>query len=175
MFVRGMANLSHLVNIDDKDVMNTPYGSVSPETRTSDDTLSIWRIESREDFMDAALNIILPMNKIDKAAFMLIQESILDKYELRYVQEDPVKQYIKDSKALHYNIVGLKTKNLENVLKVFLEVREADEELENEEDRLIIPWVKAETREHVKEACHKDRILIESLSEGMKTEIDKLK
>lgn len=171
MFVRGVSNVTSIERIEDK-VADTALGIVYPELRTKDDTLSIWYIKDKQDFVDAALNIILPRDRIAAASFVLLETAMLDENDLTYIQKDPDRIVLSDSKAKHYDITGVTVGKIESILKAYKAVYQ--HELEQDSETYIITWGVEESRESIIQAVRDGRVKCEMLQPKMQEKIQRL-
>ena len=136
-------------------------GFVYPELRTKDDTLSMWHIENKEDFLDAALSIVLPRGKIDKAVFLIIDDAVLAECGVDYKFNPPDRIFVEESKATHYDMINVHVDNIQNVLAVYRAIYL--KELESESEDRIVQWTTDETRQYISQAVHQGKVKLASL------------
>ena len=173
MYVRGINNVTFLEQIPPK-CEDTVIGIVWSEMRSKDDTLSMWRIENREDFDDAALSIVLPKYKIDKASFLIIEDSAFAENNIEIRKDSPDKCLIRNSKAEHYNMINIRAGSAADVLHVYRSMYEKDM-LNVEEGMYIISWTSNETGDKILNACEADKINTTALGTEMLTSIENYK
>ncbi len=175
MFVRGISNVSTIKSIPDH-CEETVIGIVYAEMRTRDDKLSVWKIEDADDFLDAALSIILPKNRIDEAAFLVIEEDVLKQNNITYEPEKPTKEYIIKSKAEHYNMTNICIGSAPDVLRAYKTMCTIEEEREEaQEEKYIVSWTHDQAGDYIIDACEKGKVNISELSTEMKKSIEKYK
>jgi len=170
MFVRGLTNITNISRIEEN-IGTTPLGVVYPELRTKDDTLSMWHIEKKEDFLDAALSIILPRQKIDPAVFLIIDDSILREYGVEY-KLNPLttdRELVKESKAIHYDMINIHVDNIKNVLAAYRAVYL--KELESTTETWIIQWTADETKQSLYQAVQAGKVQLARLNKSIKDKL----
>ncbi|MGN0243991.1 MAG: hypothetical protein ACI4CT_08025 [Lachnospiraceae bacterium] len=160
MFVRGLANITNISRIQDN-IGATPLGIVYPELRTKDDTLSMWYIENMEDFMDAALSIVLPRGKIDKAVFLIIDDAVLAECGVNYKFNPADRIYVEESRATHCDMINVHVDNIQNVLAVYRTIYL--KELESEAENRIVQWTTDETKQYIYQAVQQGKVKLASL------------
>lgn len=172
MFVRGISKVSVIDTIMD-DCEQTQIGVVYKEMRTSDDKLSVWKIEDIADLNDAALSIVLPRKHIDDAAFLVMEEDALEEYNVSLAPEEPEKVYINNSKAEHYNMTNVRICSAANILRVYKKMAEREKSYNTE--HFIVSWSPRQAAEKILEAYNEGRIVMSNLDEQMKNSILKHK
>ena len=135
------------------------------------DTLSMWYIRSMEDFEDAALNIVLPHDKLGKADFLVIEEEILKEFGVEYKESPPDKEYIKSPNVSHYNMINLRVNNISKILSVYKKAYEM--EVISRSETYVIQWSSRETVDHVYEAIKNERLELALLNQKQKDQISK--
>ena len=173
MFVRGISNVTSIERIP-YECENAVIGIVWSEMRSKDDTLSIWKIENREDFEDAALSIILPKSRIDAASFLIIEDNAFSENHIEIKQIPPEKEFVLDSKAIHYNMVNIRACSAPDVLRIYKSMYEKELKCV-EEGMYIVSWTISEAGEKILEADKNGKIITSSLGTEMLRSIEKLK
>lgn len=168
MFVRGLANITN-ISLIEENIGETPLGIVYPELRTKDDTLSMWHIEKKEDFLDAALNIVGHREKFAMAAFLIIDDSVLADCGIECKFNPPIREIVEDSKATHYDMINVRVNNIHNVLEVYRTMyRKA---LASELEDHIIQWTADETEQHIRDAVEDGKVKLESLNGALQKKL----
>lgn len=170
MFVRGISSATIYERIPDE-CENTVIGVFYSEMRTKDDKLSVWKINDITDLTDAALNIILPKDRVDKACFMIIDEEVLKQYNIEYSEELPDKECVNDCNAEHYNLVNLRVCSISNLLRVYRTMFTKNSE-EAHKGSYIITWTPSEAVDKVLEAYQDGKINMSALNSKMQKDIE---
>ena len=157
MFVRLISSLDMLSKICDETDM-TPLGYVYTDLRTKDNTLSMWQIESMDDFNDAALSIVLPRDKVADATFIIIDEKILDEFGIEYSANPPKEYHVLNSKAVHFDMTNVLVKNIDKVLSVYQRVYHEELSKNAENEKNIIKWTTPITMQYLSDAISDGKI-----------------
>ena len=137
MFIRGIDALATIENLPEN-TQDTSIGIFHRELRSKNDTLSMWHIDDITYLDDAMLSIILTRDRVDKGAFFVFDDDMINKHMIKYKPSDPgcIVPLI-DSHAEHYNMYNIRLCNTKNVLNAYREALEK-ERLETSDDGVYI-------------------------------------
>lgn len=84
MVVRMLSNISRWdgskkVNRHDAFII----GDAISDLKTTDNTLSVWRVETKEDLNDVLVALALSREKVDKIVYCLLDETVLNRLEIQ--------------------------------------------------------------------------------------------
>lgn len=125
--VRKLVKRDKIYKIINEDINNISADIPTTEFRTTNSTLSTWRIESIDDLQKAVLAIAVSSSEISRMDFIVIDTDILDQkklsYKYTYAGSDIA---VPDLQDMHCDIIDITVSKLIDFLVVYQEIFATD-------------------------------------------------
>lgn len=135
------------------------------ELGTRGNTLSFWKCEDERQLKDTFKAILLSTTSIDTSQFIIIDEGLIEKYNIDLDDTEEGKTGYKGFEKLHINFCNLNYGKIGDILEMY---REASEEKDN------MPELKREqVKKYIIEVKDAGLLNEQLLNEQLKTAIDR--
>ena len=144
-YIRKLSKKSNLFKIKDEIVNNIDADVLKQELSTSGNALSFWKSENSEDLKDAMKAILLSTTSIETSQFIIIEDSILDKYGIETDDSEKGATGYQGFEDLHVNFCNLNYGQIGILLNIMKEVaanKENTPQLKREDVKKYIIEVK---------------------------------
>lgn len=165
-YIRKLSKLSTVTKIKNlSDIMDTPADLLRQEWSTSKNTLSFWKCESLTDTKDTLKAILLSSTGIEKSKFIIFDDIILDKYEIRRDYSEEGKTGYLGYEKLHVNLCELTYGKIGNIISMTKHILN--------DEQLIIELSRENVKAYIKEVCDAGLINIEKTNDNLLADIEK--
>lgn len=122
-YLRKFSKINTLSKIEySEDVFDTPSDLLKQEFSTTQNTLSFWKFDSFNNLDDSLKAVLLSCTKIEKSVFIIIDDKLLTKYNLRTDDTEPGKTGYLGYDKLHVNLCDLTYRKIGSVLNMIKDV-----------------------------------------------------
>ena len=170
--VRKLIKRDKLSGLEDNgDIGDILADIPTTEFRTTNGTLSTWKIESIEDLDKAVLAIAVSSTEISKMDFIVIDTEMIKKHDLSYdYTYAGIDIPVPDLQNFHCDIMGITMNKLTNCACLYKEI------LDNEPDegKYIVRYTAGEIRDLLRDAIKNNRVDRAKASGKIAEAIDKL-
>lgn len=165
-YIRKLSKLNTINKIKyANDVNDIPADVLKQEFPTTGNTLSFWKFESFDYLSDSITAILLSGRSIEKSKFIIVDDVLLNKYDLKTDFSEPGKTGYIGFEDTHVNICELTYGKIGNVLKMIKDIIDKDD--------YIREYNKDEIKQLIEIASVEGKIDFESLDEHLASDLSK--
>ncbi len=146
-------------------IKDAPADLLKQEWPTSRNTLSFWMCESLDNPVDTIKAIVLSATGIERSRFIIIDDDMLDKHEIKRDFSEKGKTGYIGFEGLHVNLCELTYGKIGSIISMTKEALG--------KEKMVIDLSRDTVKEHIKEVCDAGLIDTEQIHESLLADIKK--
>ena len=165
-YIRKLSKTSTVAKIKSLSSVNEMSADLlKQELATTDNKLSFWKCESLQDKRDTLKAIILSGTKIDNSSFIIVDDNMLDNYNIIRDDSEKGKTAYKGYENLHVNFCELSYQKIGNIVTLM------KKSLDNKQYGVVLS--RDEVKDCIREVCKAGLLNINEAHEDLLADIVK--